>query len=316
MIMRKIIIIGLVFILLLNNSFCKKLKISMILWRGETPAEKGFKDSLKKLGYEIEYKIFNSNQDKNKLSTYLRNDLNISDFDYIYTYGTTVSSVVSGVIPETFPHIFDIVTYPLESGVITNMQKRTENKCGVSNIVSMEIQINLIKSILDLKTMCLIYNPREKNSNIAKSRLEELAEKYNYKIISYRAAPETDYLSKSLAEIRKKKKEIDIIYLPLDSYLITQANSIGKELKRLNLASFGAHKTFVDEGALLGAILDYYQLGEEAAKILDRNQKGDKLSNIPIFTSKSPIVLINRKTMKNIRIKIDKDILNKAQFVK
>ncbi|MBE9540983.1 MAG: ABC transporter substrate-binding protein, partial [Proteobacteria bacterium] len=42
-----------------NSAFAagKTLKIAMLLWRGETKAEQGFKDGLKELGYSVDYTI-------------------------------------------------------------------------------------------------------------------------------------------------------------------------------------------------------------------------------------------------------------------
>ena len=43
----------------------------MILWRGETQAESGFKDGLNELGYSAEYIIMNADQDIKKLGSLL-----------------------------------------------------------------------------------------------------------------------------------------------------------------------------------------------------------------------------------------------------
>jgi ABC-type proline/glycine betaine transport system substrate-binding protein len=45
----------------------ENLRIAMVLWRGETPAEKGFKDGLKKLGYTAEFTVVNADQNRTTL---------------------------------------------------------------------------------------------------------------------------------------------------------------------------------------------------------------------------------------------------------
>jgi ABC-type proline/glycine betaine transport system substrate-binding protein len=42
----------------------KDLKIAMILWRGETEAEKGFQQGLKEFGYSVQYTVINAGQDR------------------------------------------------------------------------------------------------------------------------------------------------------------------------------------------------------------------------------------------------------------
>lgn len=53
----------------------KQLKVAMILWRGETDAEKGFRDGLKELGYSVRYTTVDGKQNKAKLGQILREQL-------------------------------------------------------------------------------------------------------------------------------------------------------------------------------------------------------------------------------------------------
>jgi ABC-type uncharacterized transport system substrate-binding protein len=71
----------------------KTLNIAMILWRGETEAEKGFQQGLKEFGYSVQYTVMNAGQDRTELGRLLREELNpkLNNFDYIYVFGTTVA---------------------------------------------------------------------------------------------------------------------------------------------------------------------------------------------------------------------------------
>jgi hypothetical protein len=53
----------------------KTLKIAMVLWRGETEAEKGFRQGLNELGYSVQYTLLNAGQDRTELGRLLREDL-------------------------------------------------------------------------------------------------------------------------------------------------------------------------------------------------------------------------------------------------
>ena len=81
--MKKISIcsICLAFIILLTFSISafasgKTLRIAMVLWRGETKAEQGFKDGLKELGYSVDYTIMNAAQDRKHYLLSPYHDLN------------------------------------------------------------------------------------------------------------------------------------------------------------------------------------------------------------------------------------------------
>lgn len=94
--------------LLLASS--NNLEIAMLLWRGETEAEAGFQAGLRKLGYTVRYTILNANQDKGELG-YLLRELRpkLQEFDYIYTFGTTVSKMTRAVVDDQVPQIFNLV---------------------------------------------------------------------------------------------------------------------------------------------------------------------------------------------------------------
>ncbi|MBE9541817.1 MAG: hypothetical protein IMF01_05815, partial [Proteobacteria bacterium] len=92
--------IFLALIILLNFSTSvfasgKNLRIAMLLWRGETKAEQGFKDGLKELGYSVDYTIMNAGQDRKELRRVLSNEMapKLNELDYVYTFGTTVSKM-------------------------------------------------------------------------------------------------------------------------------------------------------------------------------------------------------------------------------
>ena len=80
--MKKIFIgamsLALIISLTFTNSLSatgKNLRIAMLLWRGETKAERGFKGGLKDLGYSVEYTIMNAGQDRKELRRILNNEI-------------------------------------------------------------------------------------------------------------------------------------------------------------------------------------------------------------------------------------------------
>ena len=85
----RLLFLCLVILLVFSSSLlasAKSLKVAMILWRGETRAESGFKDGLKELGYSAEYIIKNADQDIKKLGVLLSElKPKFDEFDYIYT---------------------------------------------------------------------------------------------------------------------------------------------------------------------------------------------------------------------------------------
>ena len=289
----------------------------MLLWRGITDAERGFQDGIRELGYDGEYTIINANQDRSKFAGLLRKKLvpQLNEFNYIYSFGTTSTQMVTSINKGRIPQIFNIVTDPIKAGVANSMESAGENICGVSHKISLSLQVENALRLKKIKTLAFLYNAREANSNIIKNELEFIAEQYQFNLLEFRSAPVDDLLEKNLQRIKEKSNEIDAVYLPLDSFLVSKARLIGNHLKEAGIMSIGALKEYVSQGVLLGLVPDYYKLGKVAAKIVDRHVKGEKLSTIPVQTEKEPKIIINESTRKLLKIKIPKNILENAVII-
>ncbi|MEH6825715.1 MAG: hypothetical protein V7629_17610 [Motiliproteus sp.] len=79
-------------VLMLPASFvalAEPLQIAMILWRGNTAAEAGFKQTLSEQGYQAKYHDFDAQQSRDRLAGLLREQLlpALSNYDYIYCFG-------------------------------------------------------------------------------------------------------------------------------------------------------------------------------------------------------------------------------------
>ena len=102
----------------------KELKIAMVLWRGETEAEKGFQQGLKEFGYSVQYTVMNAGQDRTELGRLLREEVNpkLNNFDYLYVWGTTVASAAKSIVPDKVPQIFNIVADPVGAGLVQSAE--------------------------------------------------------------------------------------------------------------------------------------------------------------------------------------------------
>jgi ABC-type uncharacterized transport system substrate-binding protein len=122
-------------------------------------------------------------------------------------------------------------------------------------------------------------------------------------------------LQENLQKIMDKSILVDAVYLPPDSFLVSNAELIGSRLRTAKVKSVGAVRRFIETGALMGVVIDYYQLGRAAAKIVDRHQQGEKLQNIPFGKVKETYLVINKTTSNILNIKISKAVLKKATIV-
>lgn len=318
------IFILILFSLMLVTSFVdnvyaksKELEIVMVLWRGMTEAEKGFQENMENLGYKVNYTIFNAKQNRSQLAAYLRLKFlpNIENYDYVYSFGTTASQMVKSINEYKVPHIFNIVTDPVKAKIVKTMENPGVNISGVSHKVPLENQIETALSLKKIRKIAFFFNPRESNSLIIKKEMESLSRKYKFDLFEFRTAPVNDMLEQNLLNLEKNQDGIDFVYIPLDSYLTTKSKDIGNCLKKIKIASLGTMKEHVDNGALLGLVPDYYNLGKKAAQVLDRNYRGEPLSQIEVQKEENPKIAINESTRKAIKVKIPRSLLKNAIII-
>ncbi len=315
----RLLFLILVNLLIFSNSLLaseKSLTIAMILWRGETRAESGFKDGLKELGYSAEYIIVNADQDIKKLGVLLSKlKPKFDNFDYIYTFGTTVSRITRVIINDRVPQIFNVVTDPVGAGIVQGMDSSGGNISGMSDAIPISVQIKSALEVIKFNKLGIFFNPREKNSMIIRKELYSIAKDFDFEVIDLRSPPVQKMLQENLQKVIDKSILVDAVYLPSDSFLVSNAELIGSKLRAAKVKSIGAIKSFIENGALMGVVFDNYQLGRTVASIVDRHQKGEKLQNIPIEKVEEPYLIINKTTSDILDIKIPEAVLKKATIV-
>jgi ABC-type uncharacterized transport system substrate-binding protein len=298
----------------------KPLRIALLVWRGETEAERGFKDGLKELGYSVEYTIMSAGQDREEMRRILNNEIapKLNDLDYIYTFGTTVSKMTKISIRDRVPQLFNIVTGPVESGIVQSMQKTGGNISGVTHRIPVSVQIAAAFKIIQFKRLGFLFNPREKNSMIQREKLYHIAKEFYFEVVDLRSPPVLDTLKKNLQKLIDKSIVVDAVYLPSDSFMISKAKLIGAQLRVAKVKSIGCLKAFIDNGALMGVVPDYYEMGRVAATIVDRHQKGEILQDIPVqqgYRMKEPTLMINKTTSDILNFSIPEALKEKAIIV-
>jgi putative ABC transport system substrate-binding protein len=108
---------------------------------------------------------------------------------------------------------------------------------------------------------------------------------------------------------------VDAVFLPADSFCLTNSKLIGTELRAANIRTIAVVRKYVDDGALMGLVPDYYELGKGAAAIVDKHRKGARLADMAVFTDPKPKMVINTTTAQALNVKIPEDMLAGATVV-
>lgn len=267
--------------------------VLMILWRGITEPEVAFKEKLAELGIQAKYTEVVGDQNRGTLSERLRaveGDIKAKKFDVAYSFGTTSTQVAQQIIQEAIPIVFDIVFDPVGGKLVQSMEKPGNKTTGVTNGVPIEDQLNAFKALSPFKSLVVLFNAREPNSNIIEKQVAAWAGENGVKLESRRVAPNTDTLTAVLDEIKSGKLTADVVYAGADSYLGSQAEAIqvaiGDKVKL-----YGGTQTFVLRkwlGAYTPLVTD---MGGESAKLVAKVLGGADAGTLPIVLPKPRLIL-------------------------
>jgi ABC-type uncharacterized transport system substrate-binding protein len=310
-------------LLLLGASFpggaagAKTLRIAMVLWRGETDAEKGFRDGLKELGYAPQYVVMNAGQDRAELGRVIREELKprLEMLDYVYVFGTTATLAARSIVQDKVPLVFNIVADPVGAGIVRSLEASGSNIAGVTNEIPLTLQLQTALGVIPIRRLGLLFNPREKNSMLIRDKILEVARPLGIEVVDLRSPPAQEMLQDNLQRLRDGAVAVDAVYLPADSFIVSNAKLIGAGLRTARIKSIGALETYVDHGALLGVVPDYHQLGRAAAMVVHRHQGGQRLHDMAVQADREPVLKVNAATSRALGVAIPEAIRKRAVFV-
>lgn len=275
----------------------EKKHVVMILWRGVTEAEKGFMDYLSSK-VDVNYTLLDAKRDKQTLATYIET-IDTYKADLIYTFGTTATLSLLGTQdkPSPFrqqgktPVVFSIVTDPVGSKIISNADSGQQgNFTGVSHIVPHQVQFNAIGKLPHISTMGVIFNPLENNAVITARKIQALSAQfgmdvYLYPLRTQQGKPDLNSLPSVIDNMLEDN--VELAYLPPDSYIISHGKQIVDGLHAQGIATFSATESPIRKhNALFGIVSRYYNVGEfaghKAEQILTNKRKAQDLAIEPL----------------------------------
>ena len=294
----------------------QELHIAMLLWRGETEAEVGFKAGLQELGYEAIFEIHDAAQDLSNLGAMLRTiNNNLIAYDYVYTFGTTVSRRARVVIGTKLPQIFNIVTDPVGAGIVDSLEAPGPTIGGGSDRIGIIRQLDEVGRVISFRKLGFFFNPREKNSMITRDELRRYGQEKGFEVIDFPSPPVDQMLQRNLKLLSDSPDLVDAVYLAPDSYLVSEAQLIGSQLRQAKIISITQIRSLIEHGVLIGVTGDYHELGRAVATIVDRHQKGMALEKIPVAHFSNLKLLINRSSADLLDLNLDGSLPPNAELV-
>lgn len=275
-------------------------------------SREGFIDALKDLGYEegkqVQYDYQNAQGSRDTLTT-IAQKFNNDKKDMIFAIATP-SAQAAAQQTDTTPILITAVTDPVVAGIVNSMDKPGTNVTGTTDMNPVKIQLSLIKQVKpDARTVGIIYNTGEPNSEVQVNIAKEVAPELNLKleIVGITNSSEVKQAADSLVT------KVDAIYIPTDNTVAAGIDAVIMVAENAKLPVFVGDGGLVKRGALMTYGLDYYKLGYQTGEMAVRVLKGEaKPEEMPIETQKDMKLYINKTAAKNFGVEIPQDLIDQA----
>lgn len=259
--------------------------VLVVTWQGKTRAEVGFEERLKKLRPEIKFLYLDAKRNKTHLSTLLRN-YDLTDIDLVYSYGTTGTKIVKNILQGAKPHVFNIVSAPVHSGIANTIDKPGNNLTGAKLLIDLEAQLEVLYKLKKFKTFGIWFDPREAQSQAVVARIFDLLEPKGIKVKRFRFIPDAGKVYKNLDRLTAEANKMDALYVVATSSYTGVYPIMFKDLDP-KLVVMGSVFRQVGFGATVALASKYEERGAATAELAHKILSGSSAGELPVNVLKA-----------------------------
>ncbi|MDR4125853.1 ABC transporter substrate-binding protein [Yanghanlia caeni] len=188
------------------------------------------------------------------------------------------------------PVVFSAVTDPVAAQLVSSEGPSGTNVTGVSDRLSLERQIELIKKVVpDAKRVGMVYNPGEANSVVVVKAMRELLPQQGMSLVEA-TAPRTVDVG---AAARSLVGKVDVIYTNTDNNVVSAYEALVKVGIDAKVPLIASDTDSVVRGAIAAVGINYRDLGEQTGRMVARILKGEKPGDIAFESSDNLELFVN-----------------------
>lgn len=304
-------------------------RIYMILYRGETGVEKGFRDYLRAHGVAAELIVRDVALDVGKVPALLQ-EARALHVDLIYTWGTPVTLAVAGredaadptVHVTDIPVLFTMVASPEGSGLVRSRAGSGRNITGACHVVPLAQQLGAMRAYRPYQRVGMVYNPAEPNSLLNLREMRAAAAKDGFLLIE-RAVPQGDNgqpLPAALPDLLDElaRAQAQMLYMGPDSFLSSHRKAYTEAALARRLPTFSATEAAIRDGkALFGLVSGYEHVGRLTAfKAMQILRQGQRPGTIPVETLARFSYLVNMSVAAQLDFYPPLKVINFAELIR
>jgi putative tryptophan/tyrosine transport system substrate-binding protein len=306
----------------------RRYTIYMITWRGWEDASQGFRDYLERRNLPVDFIVRDCEQTAAPIPGFVAEAKRIQP-DLVYTWGTTTALTVFGKLGEVdperhitdIPSVFNIVSTPVEGGLVAALDQPRANLTGALYLVPVETQLRTMSSYGSVGKIGMVYNALEANSRLTVEAVAAEGQRQGFRTaalaIPLDAAGAPD-LAALPGEVRRLKDEgADWLYIPPDSFLNVNRAVLTSAARDAGLPSFAGAENFIRAShGLVGLVSRYYNVGQYVGYLAEQILfDGRSPGTIPIRNLDRFSLIVNMATAHQLQFYPPLSMLAIAEFV-
>jgi putative ABC transport system substrate-binding protein len=274
------------------------------------PQVNGFIDGLADLGYRqgrsVRYLFRNAKNDRGKLRGMVE-DLIAQKVKILVAAGGLEADTMRAIAaPRGIPVVVLYINSIVERHLVESRRRPGWGVTGVDNLNAelsgkrMELLHNLLP---DAKRVLVLYYKRIAPSRIGVERARAAADKLGM-VVDARAVTSRDGIRRVMQELKPGDEDAMLMVpnAPIDNAL---KDIILPEVRRLKLPLMTHSRSLAKVGALASYGANFYDMGNQAARLAGKVLSGIRPANIPFETPKRFIYTINRDVQSDLNIRLN-----------
>jgi len=210
------------------------------------------------------------------------------------------------------PIVFTAVTDPVRAGLVASLGKGETNVTGVSDMVPVKQQIELLMKIKKVKRLGQIYTSSEQNAVVLAGIVKQVCRELKVEYVESTVT--------SSSEVKQAAQEIihrvDALYISTDNTVVSAMSTIAEVAMQNKVPIMSADPRSSAAHAVLTAWGgDYYKIGRATGKMIVEILNGKQPGQIPIriMTEASDAdLMFNLEVANKLGLSVSNDLLRSA----
>jgi len=274
----------------------------------------GFVQGMKEAGYEegknVSYDFQNA-QGQMSVAYTIAQKFVADKVDLIFSISTPSSQAVAKAT-KSIPIVFGAVTDPVSAGLVDTLERPGGNVTGVSDVWPVEDQIKLLLRLVPtVKTLGIVYNPGESNSQYNVNLAESVCQSLGLKVAKVPVSATGEVLTASQSLIGR----VDAFYAPADNTILSAIESVVKVCEDNKIPLLVGDAPSVERGGFGTIGNNYFEIGRQSAGLAAKIIHGESPANLPVLTANKYDLYLNLRSAAKMGVSIPDDLVSKAREV-